>query len=215
MFIGGDSIALIGSKISNVLNLKSYITNYKISEVSIYELSGAYIANKEYYYFQNVPKSENLVNKPWHPLKANTLISIGGEDLIGTDKGILETNSNYSTLEYQVNSYNYHITKFFKTYYQDTIYAVGANGTILFTTNKGGITKPTFVSNIVNGTCVNQDLNIRVSKGSSNWCIWYMNGQYLSNPNIGSCNSFNHKMTSKGKFDFMVIVKIHRTKVYF
>ncbi|NJX16851.1 T9SS type A sorting domain-containing protein [Tamlana crocina] len=134
-------------------------------------------------------------------LNGQAIIKHSGVHLIATDHGIFKSDTSYSYLEWQPSSSKHSINSFWEsTNNSSLIYACGDNGTILKTENLGGATSP-HVTLDVYGACVGNYVAIKSFSGSSKYCTFYVNGNYIK----GGCTSyFSHRFEEIGEHEISI-----------
>lgn len=197
--------------------------NYVISGINTYSTPGIFTFSQSYYpqrKFKNLSYGNNSYNlyitgknllrnqasqitEPhlYYPdsLMGNTLLYNSNHYFVGTDNGIYSSYSTGDILELQPSSLGYNIKSIFNL--SGTLIACGTNGTILYTTNNGGVNEP-FVSINYNGGCLNTPQTISFTKGSVSYCSNYIDNTLINS----SCNNYSYTFSTSGMHQIKISV---------
>lgn len=154
------------------------------------------------YYFANLEPLD-YGNYDLGPLNARSMTQRGGYHYIGTDHGIFKSAGSENIIEWQPTSANATINCIWANSNTQTIdlYACGNGGTLLSTTDDGGLTKP-FVKLNLAGGCVNGYIDMKASKGTTTGCQWYVNNVLVNN----QCTNFSRTFPTIGTYTVKLTV---------
>lgn len=135
------------------------------------------------------------------PLNARAITSYSTGLYVGTDHGIFKSTNTYSFLEWQPASLAYKINGFWNAYNSANFYACGDNGTLIYTTDGGGPTKP-YAGLDGLGGCKGAVTPITGASGTSTSCEWYVNGTLLSS----TCGNPTNVFPAAGQYTIQLNV---------
>ncbi len=133
------------------------------------------------------------------PLKASGFFFDNNVFYIGTDHGIFKSNTGVTFLEWQPSSLNYNISAIWRASSATDMYACGANGVVLKSSDYGGLTKPFATINSAGG-CAGANTIVNAITGSSTNCKWYINNALVAS----YCNSLSYTFPSAGQYTLQV-----------
>lgn len=180
-YVGGDSTILKVVNQYNFSNGFSVVSTNRVDNLFMRTFSNVYtVNNNEIRYGQN---SSWTVHPYYNGALNGTSISFANsnEAFISTKNGILKSINNISYWERFSGTSGYNLNDIYFIYNTSIGYAVGANGLILKTTNKGGVGMPYMSFDADNGGCVNSNVIFYNYGPSSYWYTWKINGVQFSN----------------------------------
>ncbi|WP_291287201.1 T9SS type A sorting domain-containing protein [Flavobacterium sp.] len=132
------------------------------------------------YSYTKVPKEEMITNSNYDfgSLNGNAITELNSNIFIATDHGIFRGPISINVLEWQPSSLKFNITNFFKN--GNVLYAFGKDGVVLKTTNFGGTNYP-FLKLNAQGGCVNNEIFMNGTVGSTSQYKWFVDDVQLTN----------------------------------
>ena len=178
------SLAVDGRRVQGNLQNSVPIT-YDIPDTTSNYSDVYWVSSSAYLTVGNVFKKVNSVGYVsatgafgFGPLNATKMHSYGSYYFVGTDHGIFRSDQSNYVLERQPSSIGYSINEFCTDDLQSKLYAVGSNGTLLYTTDNGGIPFPYVHISSTNG-CVGSQIVITSITGSELLSSLYIDGNYI------------------------------------
>lgn len=196
--IGANGVQITGTRSSATVLTFSFIYTAAYNYVGIAPISpnsGVGVGNGLYKWTLPGQTPYALPNYDFGNLNARSIMGYNSAFYVGTDHGIFKSSNTYSFLEWQPSSLSYEINSFWNAYNSSTFYACGDNGTLLSTTDFGGLPKP-YAGLDSFGGCKGASTPVTGETGSSNSCQWYINNVLFNS----ACYNVTHTFPASGQY---------------
>lgn len=203
--VGANGVNIIGTRNTSTgalsfTTINTFGYNYK-KVIAITPNLGCAVGNGFYKWTVAGQAPFEIPYYDYGPLNARAIISYSTGLYVGTDHGIFKSSNTFSFLEWQPTSLASKINSFWNAYNSANFYACGDNGTLLYTSDGGGLTKP-YAGLDGLGGCKGAVTPITGSTGTSTSCEWYVNGTLFNS----ACGNPTKVFTTAGQYTIQVNV---------